>query len=85
MGPKHVWASSIFFEKKINQPKGSRQGKKRRCVFLVCCLGCVLLAATTICTYNVGALHHGCQVHTSHHLWPCALSKDFCALQGGVD
>jgi hypothetical protein len=54
MGPKHVWASSIFFEKKINQPKGSRQGKKRRCVFLVCCLGCVLLAATTICTYNVG-------------------------------
>jgi len=53
MGPKHVWASSIFFEKEDQSAQGQQTRKKKRCVFLVC-LGCVLLAATTMCTYNVG-------------------------------
>jgi hypothetical protein len=52
----HVWASSIVFEKKINQPKG-RQGKTKD-AFSLSALA-VLLAATTMCTYNVGGCAMG--------------------------
>jgi hypothetical protein len=80
MGPKHIWASSIFFEKKDQSTKG--QTRKTKDAFSLSALA-VLLAATTMCTYNVGGCTMGVRCTLVIHLWPCALSKDFCALQGG--
>jgi hypothetical protein len=62
MGPKCVWVSSIFFEKKINYAK-RRQGKEEiGSIF-------VLHAITTMCTYNVGALLHLLLLISWVHSW----------------
>jgi hypothetical protein len=50
MGPKHVWASSIFFEKKDQSaPRADKGGKKEKDAFSLSALA-VLLAATPMCT-----------------------------------